>query len=484
MQTSTEIVSPVARHLATDFTAEETQAAFDEAYKAFARQTIVPGFRPGKAPKNLILRKVGKNVRAYACDTLLSRSLSAAAKECGKEILGESDVDIPEFKEGEPIRFSLIAHVEPDIASLPAYDGLELDCPADERPVGELVDEAIRHMRDRAGKFDDAPAEDYALQMQDMAQISYDATFEGKPLLEVAPNAKEIAHSDGMWTFLDEAYAPLPEFVPALVGMKLGEEKSLTCTFPGKFAEEALRDKPIDFRVKVLKIRRHVPAEMDEAFFSSAGVTDEADLRSHWNVILTARSLDALRAAHRSAIISALLPSLPDVPRPRELNARRMMIEEILFFLARSRMPMDILRKRFETMRPWMDDIAEKVAGLVTLLLAIARAENIAPAHNAVHARMELGARTYGHATVKSWIKHLDISYDALERIAEEELTAEMVLLHISRHARFTGARAADAADLYAEDKALLPPFGAMTILLEMLFPAPASDAGADTENA
>lgn len=484
MQTSTEFVSPVSLRLVADFTAEETQAAFDDAYKTVARQTIIPGFRPGKAPKNLILRKIGKDVRAYAGEILVSRGLSAAAKECGKEILGESDADIPEFKEGEPIRFSVVAHVEPDIASLPAYDGLELDCPADEQPVGELVDGAVRDMLDRAGKFDDAPAEDYALQMKDMAQVAYDATFEGKPLLEVAPNAKEIAHSDGMWTLLDETYAPLPEFVPALVGMKLGEEKSVTCTFPGKFAEEALRGKAIDFRVKVLKIRRHVPAEMDEAFFSRVGVKDEAELRAHYGNLFAAQSLDALRAAHRRAIVSALLPSLPEVPRPRALRAHRMVLEEILFSLARSRMPTNILRKRFETLQPWMEDLSEKVAGLVTLLLAVARAENIAPAHNAVHARMELGARTYGHGNVKSWLKHLDISHDALERIVEEELTAEMALLHVARHARFTGARAADAADLYAEGKAPLPPFGAITIPLEMLFPAPADDGGAPAENA
>ena len=480
MQTSTESVSPVSLRLLADFTAEETQAAFDEAYKAFARQTIVPGFRPGKAPKNLILRKVGKDVRSFARETLVSRGLSAAARECGKEILGESDADIPEFKEGEPIRFSLVAHVEPDIASLPAYDGLELDYPADEKPVGELVDEAVRDLLDRAGGFDDAPAADYALQPKDMAQVSYDATFEGKPLLEVAPNAKEIAHSDGMWTLLDENYAPLPEFVPALAGMKLGEEKDVTCTFPGKFAEEALRDKAIDFRVKVLKIRRHVPAEMDEAFFKRLSVKDEAEMRANFENIFSAQSLDALRAAHRRAIVSALRPSLPEAPRPRALRASRMVMEEILFSLARSRMPADILRKRFAALQPWMEDISGKTAGLVTLLLAIARAEKIAPAHSAVHARMDLGARTYGHETVKSWLKNLGFSHDTLERIVEEELTAEMALLHIARHARFTGERAADAAELYEEGKSGRPPFGAITIPLEMLFPAPAADDGAD----
>ncbi|MBQ7252231.1 MAG: trigger factor [Kiritimatiellae bacterium] len=482
MQTSTESVSPVALRLVADFSGEETQAAFDEAYKAFARQTIVPGFRPGKAPKALILRKIGKDVRAYARETLLSRGLSAAAKECGKAILGESDADIPEFKEGEPIRLSLVAHVEPEIASLPSYDGLELDCPADEKPVSEIVDESVRDLLDRAGKFDDAPAADCALAMKDMAQVSFDATFEGKPLLEVAPNAKEIAHSDGMWTLLDETYAPLPEFVPALVGMKVGEEKLVTCTFPGKFAEEALRDKAIDFRVKVLKIRRHVPAEMNEEFFKRIGVKDEAEVRANYTSIFAAQSLDALRAAHRRAIVAALLPSLPEAPRPRVLHANRMVMEEILFSLARSRAPADVLRKRFAALQPWMEDIAGKAAGLVTLLLAVARAENIAPAHNAVHARMELGARTYGHGTVKAWLKHLGISHESLERIVEEELASEMALLHISRHARFTGERAADAADLYAEGKAALPPFGAITIPLEMLDPAPAAsgDAGAD----
>jgi len=474
MQTSFETVSPVTVRLSADFSGEDTQAAFDEAFKLFARQTAVPGFRPGKAPKNLVLRKIGKDVRAYARDVLVSRGLSAAAKECGRTILGESEASEPEFKEGEPITFSLLAHVEPEIASLPEWKGLELDCPPPEVSPDKAVDEAVAGMLDRAGSFEDEPAADYALAMKDMASVSWEATFEGKPLLEIDPEAKEIARNDGMWFLLDETYAPLPEFVPALVGMKAGEEKDVTAAFPGRFKNETLRDKAIDFRVKVLKIRRHVPAKMDEAFFRRVGCKDEAELRKLYRDMFDSQELGRLRELHRKAIAAKLLEEAPEAPLPRTMRCNRMLLEELLLALARSRAPVDAIRKRFAELQGWMEDIAEKVSRAITLLLAIARAENIAPAHAAIHARMEDAARVNGHSTVKAWLKHLDVTQETLHRIVEEELAAEMAIARIAKHARFTGERAPAAADLYA-DESVVPAFGAITFPFEMLFPAPES---------
>lgn len=148
MKATVETLGPTRVKLNVEVPFEELAPAIDTAYKRIARQVRIQGFRPGKVPPRILDQRVGRGVvLEEALQDALPRFYRAAVDENDVAVVGQPEVDLTSFADGQPLTFSATVDVRPDIL-LPDYEGL----PVTVDPVAvadEEVDRQVEAIRDR-----------------------------------------------------------------------------------------------------------------------------------------------------------------------------------------------------------------------------------------------------------------------------------------------------------------------------------------------
>ena len=247
MQVTQEQLSPCEVELRIEVEAEKVKAAIDESYKELAKFTKVPGFRPGKAPKEVLERYVGEErVKERAADKIMQPAYSEALKEANVEPWAMADVEVVEFEMDSPMVFKAKVPLAPKV-ELGDYVGLEIERKVP--PVtDDMIEEEIKGMLDRQGKFN--PVTDREIQTGDTAVI--DLSDEAEP--EAEPKRQVVRVGDN-----------LPDFDAGLVGMKLEEEKTIPVTYPDDHQAEEMRGKSASLKVKLVELfERELPELNDD----------------------------------------------------------------------------------------------------------------------------------------------------------------------------------------------------------------------------
>jgi len=159
---------------------EEVAHHFATAYRHVAERTKVPGFRPGKAPRNVIDRFVGHgSVLAEAIEHLVSDSYGAALDQTDVIPIDNPDVDIDPATvvEGQAVSFTATVPVRPDV-ELGAYTGYSFGLEVPE-VTGEQVDQVIEELRDQQATL--RPVDGRGAAEGDIASVKFVGTIAGEP---------------------------------------------------------------------------------------------------------------------------------------------------------------------------------------------------------------------------------------------------------------------------------------------------------------
>lgn len=270
----------------------------------FAAHARVAGFRPGKAPVSIIKQKFGKEIASELASAVRQEAFSAVRKDKSIDLYALADVNEPEIVVGQPAEIRFEIDVVPAF-ELPEYKGIEvsksdLDVSEDE------IAETIRNLRSQRAEFNKV---EKAAEKGDYVKLSYTATIDGRPLIEVAPSASIYGKQTNTWeeAGADETFgATVKEIVAALVGMKAGDRQEITVTFPEDFSAEDLRGKTAVYSVEVAEVRERVLPELNEEFFKSLHVKDEEELRTQVREGLEARKKNTATSKKREELINAL----------------------------------------------------------------------------------------------------------------------------------------------------------------------------------
>ena len=254
MKTETKKLDKCQVKLVVSLDADEAKACVKEVEKAFVREARLPGFRPGKAPIELIRKNFDAQLREETNRTMFRKHYSDAVKAEGLDEVALADVQ--EMKCGpDGGEFTAVVEVKP-VFKLPAYKGLKI-AEADVRVEDSAVAEQVERMRAAYARFEDAKEGD-EVQTGDFVQIDYSGTVDGKPILEIAPDAKIVASGTGFWTQVEEGRF-LPEILEAVKGMKAGETKAeVKAKFDKDSAPEPLKGKKAVYSVTLKGFRRRV----------------------------------------------------------------------------------------------------------------------------------------------------------------------------------------------------------------------------------
>src|SRR5262245_55105311 len=119
-----EDLSSVSKRLKVEVPADAVQAEVDRTFVRVAQRARLPGFRPGKAPRHVLERAFGDDVRKEVVAHLVEESFHHAVSTHGLAVVGTPDIDVDQIAPGTPLRYSATVEVRPSIA-LGDLSGLE-----------------------------------------------------------------------------------------------------------------------------------------------------------------------------------------------------------------------------------------------------------------------------------------------------------------------------------------------------------------------
>ena len=254
MKTSSKRQDKCQVELNITLEAEEAKVVVKEVERAFVKEARLPGFRPGKAPIELIRRDFAAQLKEETTRTALRKYYAQAVKAEELDELGLKDVKEAQC-DANGGTLKLTVEVKP-VFKLPAYKGLKIK--AEDTKVGDdKVAERIEQMRVQFAKYEDAKEGD-KVEKGDFAQVDYTGTVDGKPIAELAPEAKVVASGTGYWMRVEEGYF-LPELVEAVTGMKAGETKEgIKAKFDKESAPDPLKGKKAVYTMTLKTFRKRV----------------------------------------------------------------------------------------------------------------------------------------------------------------------------------------------------------------------------------
>jgi trigger factor len=241
---------------------EEVRKEWDSIASNYSRYARIPGYRAGKAPRQVIEKKFRKEIQDELTKKLVSKSYHEAIAEKQLRVVSLTDLGDVEFGEDRSMRFRATVVTAPEF-ELPEYKNIPVTLP--ETAVTEAeIDVALERLRDQAADFTDVA--DRELAMGDFAVIDFTGAIDGIPISEIVPEASKNLHGGKkFWLHL----APenfLPRFCEQIVGMKPEETRSVQVLFPAEFPVAELADKKADYAVTLNEIKEKVLPLLDDAF--------------------------------------------------------------------------------------------------------------------------------------------------------------------------------------------------------------------------
>ena len=261
MKVSTQEIEKSQVVLEVEVEPPRLERAMDQAYRRMAGRLKVPGFRPGKAPRPLVERMVGR-------ESLLEDAIEHLVPEVYREAIDQENlypIEEASFEvvEAEPLKFKATVPVRPAV-QLGDYRALRRELTTPE-VTDEQVDHVINQLRESHATW--VPVE-RPVQLEDRVAMDVHGAVDEKVILD-RQNVEYVVRG--------ESDRPMPGFAEQLVGMAAGDEKTFTLAVPADFEDAEIAGKQATFTVKVHWVKEKQLPELDDAFASSVGTFSTLD---------------------------------------------------------------------------------------------------------------------------------------------------------------------------------------------------------------
>ncbi len=311
-------VEPCRIKLDIEVPAAQVKPVFEKALKEYHKHVRIPGFRPGKAPRGLLLSRYGKEIREEAIRQLVRTSVDQALDQ--EKITPETqprilDDDKLALDPEQSFIFSISFDTAPEF-ELPEYKGLKAtraEAAVDEAAVQAVIDQWLEQ-RASYEKVD-RPAE-----AGDLLKASYKGQLLDAEGVELAESAKFLMEADNTWLSLRE-----PEILPGctelLAGVEAGTEKTITVEFPETYFDKSLAGQKAEYVVTVAEVHAAQTPELTDEMAQSMGIEDAAQMRENVRRHLESNHEAQQQEAVRRQVMDTLMAGL-EFPLPPSLLQR------------------------------------------------------------------------------------------------------------------------------------------------------------------
>ena len=262
MSTTYEKLSGNKAKLSFVFPAEDFSDALQKAFLKVRKSINIPGFRKGKAPRQIVEAMYGPEILYDdAINLLFPEAYEAAVKEYDLHPVDQPEFHPEQIQKGEDLKFAVEVFVRPDV-TLGQYKGLEVEI-FRQKLTDAMVDAEINKDVEKASRT--VEVEDRPVQNGDIVNLDYAGTVDGVAF--DGGTAQDQSLTIGSNRFI-------PGFEEQMIGMKLGEEKDLQVSFPADYHAKELAGKDAVFHVKVNRIETVEKPELDDDFASDISEFD------------------------------------------------------------------------------------------------------------------------------------------------------------------------------------------------------------------
>lgn len=368
----------------------EVGKAFDKAYHKLASQVNIPGFRKGKAPRNILEKRLGKEaMKEEALEFLVPKTYMQALDEQNIDPVSRPEIEVVSFEENQPLIFKATVITKPEV-QLGDYRELKVEVPASDI-AEEQVNEQIQTLANRHAKM--VVVEDAVLENGDFAIIDFEGFIDDVPFKGGQGKAYPLEIGSGSF---------IAGFEEQLIGAKAGEEKDIQVTFPEEYHAEELAGKPALFKVTVQDIKRKEMPELNDDFAKDVSEFDtlqelKDDIK---NKLEQAAKEKAERDFENAAVKLAVDYAQVDIPDIMIEDRIEGMIEDLNASLQNRGMQLDkyleYIKMDLDTLRSNYRDSAENGVKTDLVLEAIAKKEELKLSPEDMEQEIASMAKAYG----------------------------------------------------------------------------------------
>ncbi|GGD57627.1 trigger factor [Erythrobacter arachoides] len=390
--------------------AKDIDAKIDAEVKKVAPQVRMPGFRPGKVPANLVRKMHGEALHADVLNTAVRESVNDLLRDKKLRPALQPRVEMTEgYEQGKDAELKVEVEVLPEIEA-PSIDGLKLEklnVPVDDAQL----DEALGRIAEGQKSYKDAPKSKKAA---DGDQLIIDFTgsvdgveFEGGK----ATDAPLVIGSNQF----------IPGFEEQLVGMKTGEDKTITVTFPADYPAENLKGKEAQFDVHVQQVKIAGETTVDDDFAKSLGLEGLDKLKELLRGQIEQESAGLTRTQMKRQLLDKLAADHDFAVPPTMVEAE---FEQIWNQLSQEVAKEDDPAKAMEELEAERDDykrIAERRVRLGLLLSEIGQTNGVEVSQQEMQMLLQQAAQQYRPEDRERFIE-----YVRSEPMAQAQLRAPL----------------------------------------------------------
>ena len=384
---------------------DKFEAAITKAYNKNKGKFNIPGFRKGKAPKQIIESQYGKGVFYNdAIDMLFPEVYPTALDELNIDPINRPDLDIEEISKDNGLVMVINVEVKPEV-KLGEYKGIEISKP--EYTVNEeQADLRLEEMRNRASRLVDV--EDRAIEAGDTAIIDFEGFQDGVAF--EGGKGENYSLVIGSNTFI-------PGFEDQLVGKNKGEEVEVNVEFPAEYHAENLAGKPANFKVVVKNVQRKELPELNDEFAADTtefNTLDElkADLRTKLEEEAKNRAEAEMRNSLVEKVSEATELEVPEAMIEAQLDNMMMELNYQLQYQGlQLQQLLEMTGRTIEELKAERREEATKLVKSSLILEAIAKAENVEVSEEEIEAELAKMAQMYNMEVekIKSAMRPADL---------------------------------------------------------------------------
>jgi len=361
-------VSDTRKNLVVTMDKSEVDTEHQAVLGEYVRVARLPGFRPGKAPAALVIKRFAKEIAEEFKQKLVSKAYRGALEKEKLDVLNVVSVEEGTIEPGASAAITVTVDVRPDF-KLPDYVGLPTQVPPVD-PTEPEIESVIQALRSEGADFKPA---DRSASKGDYVKLAYEGSVDGKPISEMAGDKQLYAKVPQTWEEVEGANEGIiPGLGKHLAGVAKGEKKSVPITFPANFQPvPALSGKTANYVLDILEIRERILPDLNADFFKAHKVDDLEGLRSQVRSSLKLQKERRNRATQRSQVTQALADRVNFEPPHSLVDAET---QAVLRQFIQENMRRGIPAEQFEKDKKELFEGARKTAaGRVKIQLILAK---------------------------------------------------------------------------------------------------------------
>ena len=429
---SVETLAPCKKLVRVELDATAVDSAFDAITKDYQKKAALPGFRPGKAPRDMVAKKFAADIKDEAKRKLIGDNYRKAIDEQKLKVISQPDIEEIQFERGQPLIFAATVETAPEF-ELPDYKGLPASVET-KTVTDEDVSRALDMLRGHHAKYDTVAR---PLASGDIAVVNYNGTCEGKVITELAPTAKGLTEQKSFWVETTGTDF-IPGFAEQLLGANAGDKRTVTVDFPADFVTRELQGKQGVYEVELLEVKEKTLPPLDEELAKKFGAESLEKLTAGVRTDLENEMKFSKSKSIRNQAVQALLAKVQfDLPETAVANETRNVVYDLVRQNTQRGLTREVIEEQKETIYHAAANSAKERVKFAFLVGRIADQEKLQVAQEEVIRRAQQLAQMY-QMPFDQFVKDLQ-KRNAVNELYEQVLH-EKVLELLEKNAVITEA--------------------------------------------